>query len=437
MPGLSCLAILDKKGKSLILKNYKSDLPNDFLESFNKKMIEISEENNPPMFRTKGITYFFKKHENITIMSAGKGEQDAIETVCFINCIEKLLKEYFGSLEVDSVRDNLILIYELLDEVADNGRPQITESKLLKNYITSSAHVFRKKKKHKNKALQMAKAMTSAVPWRPGKYKYSKNETYLDVIEKISMLVTAEGQVLRSEVVGTLHMNCKLSGTPELVLGLNDKKFFEINQTQTTRKKKAVDIQDIKFHQCVRLAKFENDRTISFVPPDGEFDLITYRMQCPLKSLFSMKIDYICETETVCHFVVNAKTNYKQKVSANFVEFLIPLPIDCQGLKTKCSKGKAKHVPDKNIVAWKLNSLPGKREATMEVKLTMPSLKGARANFKSRPVEVNFDIAHYTMSVLKVRYLKIKAKSNYHSMSWVRYVAPNGSFPIRTQNNAL
>ena len=55
------------------------------------------------------------------------------------------------------------------------------------------------------------------------------------------------------------------------------------------------------------------------------------------------------------------------------------------------------------MVAWKLNSLPGKREATMEVKLTMPSLKGARANFKSRPVEVNFDIAHYTLYFSKIK----------------------------------
>ena len=175
MPGLSCLAILDKKGKSLILKNYKSDLPNDFLECFNKKMIELSEEDNPPMFRTRGMTYFFKKHENITIMGAGKGEQDAIEMVCFISSIEKLLKNYFGSLEADSVKDNLILIYELLDEIADNGRPQITEEKLLKNYVTTSANVLEIKKKNKGKVMQMAKAMTSAVPWRPGTYKYSKN----------------------------------------------------------------------------------------------------------------------------------------------------------------------------------------------------------------------------------------------------------------------
>ena len=30
----------------------------------------------------------------------------------------------------------------------------------------------------------------------------------------------------------------------------------------------------MKFHQCVRLASFERDRTISFIPPDGAFDLM-------------------------------------------------------------------------------------------------------------------------------------------------------------------
>ena len=435
MPGLSCLAILDKKGKSLILKNYKNDLASDYLTVFNKKMIEFSEETSPPLFLENSISYFYKRYKNITLMGAGKGKQDAIQMLSFMESVIKLLQEFFGGLDANCVKDNLILIYELLDEVADNGKPQMTETKLLKNYVTSNAKKM--KKKQKKKAQQMGKAMTSAVPWRPGTYKYSKNEAYLDVIEKITMLVAPGGNVLRSEVEGTLHMNCKLSGTPELMLGLNDKKFFEINKSKSLKKKKSVDIQDIKFHQCVRLAKFENDRTISFVPPDGEFDLITYRMQCPFKSLFTVNIEYLTETDTMCHFVVKAKTNYKSKVSANFIEFLVPLPIDCQGVKTKCSKGRAKHTPDKNLVTWKLTSFAGKKEASMEVKLTRPSLKGAYANFKARPVQVQFDIAHYTLSGLNVRYLKIKEKSKYHSLSWVRYAAQNGNFIIRTHDNLL
>jgi hypothetical protein len=50
-------------------------------------------------------------------------------------------------------------------------------------------------------------------------------------------------------------------------------------------KGKAVEMEDIKFHQCVRLARFENDRTISFIPPDGEFELMSYRLNTHVKPL--------------------------------------------------------------------------------------------------------------------------------------------------------
>ena len=43
-------------------------------------------------------------------------------------------------------------------------------------------------------------------------------------------------------------------------------------------KNKSVELEDVKFHQCVRLSRFENDRTISFIPPDGEFELMSYRL---------------------------------------------------------------------------------------------------------------------------------------------------------------
>lgn len=42
--------------------------------------------------------------------------------------------EYFKELEEESIRDNFVIIYELLDEVMDFGYPQTTESKILQEY---------------------------------------------------------------------------------------------------------------------------------------------------------------------------------------------------------------------------------------------------------------------------------------------------------------
>ena len=49
----------------------------------------------------------------------------------------------------------------------------------------------------------------------------------------------------------------------------------------------------MKFHPCVRLSNFANDRSISFIPPDGEFDLLSYRLDIKVKPLFlvDVKVD--------------------------------------------------------------------------------------------------------------------------------------------------
>lgn len=47
----------------------------------------------------------------------------------------QIFLEYFKELEEESIRDNFVLIYELLDEVMDFGFPQTTDSKILQEYV--------------------------------------------------------------------------------------------------------------------------------------------------------------------------------------------------------------------------------------------------------------------------------------------------------------
>ena len=43
----------------------------------------------------------------------------------------QVFTEYFKELEEESIRDNFVIIYELLDELVDFGYPQFTETKIL------------------------------------------------------------------------------------------------------------------------------------------------------------------------------------------------------------------------------------------------------------------------------------------------------------------
>lgn len=87
----------------------------------------------------------------------------------------------------------------------------------------------------------------------------------------------------------------------------------------------------MKFHSCVRLSKFENDRVISFIPPDGEFELASYRLDVRVKPLFSVEVipDRKPNSNKI-EFAVKVKSNFKQKSTANNVEIFIPVPDDAE-----------------------------------------------------------------------------------------------------------
>ena len=46
------------------------------------------------------------------------------------------MQEYFKEVEEESIRDNFVICYELLDELVDFGYPQTTDAKILQEYIT-------------------------------------------------------------------------------------------------------------------------------------------------------------------------------------------------------------------------------------------------------------------------------------------------------------
>lgn len=83
--------------------------------------------------------------------------------------------------------------------------------------------------------------------------------------------MTTKGNVLSGEVSGKVIMKAYLTGMPECKLGLNDKL---ISRSQRPGRFKEVSFTDVVFHQCVHLRQFDSDRTISFIPADGEFELM-------------------------------------------------------------------------------------------------------------------------------------------------------------------
>ena len=113
---------------------------------------------------------------------------------------------------------------------------------------------------------------------RPPNIHYEENELWIDVIEQVNLLVSSTRTILNADVEGRIVLKTCLSGEPECIFGFNDKLFLQSHSDSRGRQPRsdALELDDIKFHQCVKLGRFSQDRTIAFVPPDGEFTLMRY-----------------------------------------------------------------------------------------------------------------------------------------------------------------
>ncbi|MCJ1467006.1 AP-1 complex subunit mu-1-Iike [Pseudocyphellaria aurata] len=400
------------------------------VERFPVLLSEAEEESSavPPCFSDEGINYLYIRHNNLYLLALTKRNTNAAEILLFLHKIVEVFTEYFKELEEESIRDNFVVIYELLDEMMDFGYPQTTESKILQEYITQESHKLEIQ-------ARPPIAVTNAVSWRSEGIRYRKNEVFLDVIESLNLLVSSTGNVLRSEILGAVKLKCYLSGMPELRLGLNDKAMFETTGRAT--RGKAVEMEDVKFHQCVRLSRFENDRTISFIPPDGEFELMSYRLNTQVKPLIWVESD--------------ARAQFKRRSTANNVEILVPVPEDADSPRFRTNIGSVHYAPEKSAIIWKIKQFGGGKEFLMRAELGLPSVKGddehgggmtggfggsmggaQGAGKGKRPISVKFEIPYFTTSGIQVRYLKIiEPKLQYPSLPWVRYITQSGDIAVR------
>jgi AP-2 complex subunit mu-1 len=121
-----------------------------------------------------------------------------------------------------------ILRLFVFKECIDFGYPQILAVDLLTKYIKSANSNEDKIKSLRQVDDKITSEITGAIDWRePDKYKYRKNEVYIDIVESVNLLKSVKGEVLKNDVSGKVMVKTFLSGMPECKFGMNDKLVLE------------------------------------------------------------------------------------------------------------------------------------------------------------------------------------------------------------------
>lgn len=207
--------------------------------------------------------------DDIFLLATTTRESSPLLIIEFLHRIVELFEEYFSSLDEDTIKDNFSIIYQLLEEMVDYGFALITEPNLLKSMIPPPSLVAQitqavtfNNAGMANISDMLPDSTLSNMPWRKSDVHYSANEIYLDIVEEIDAIVDKRDVIVTSEVSGSIQANCKLSGLPDLLLTFTNPQL----------------IDDCSFHPCVRYNRFEKEKSVSFVPPDGAFELMRYRV---------------------------------------------------------------------------------------------------------------------------------------------------------------
>ncbi|KAJ3062477.1 hypothetical protein HK102_008750, partial [Quaeritorhiza haematococci] len=294
--------------------------------------------------------------------------------------------------------------------VCDFGYPQNTEAETLKLYITTEGV---KSERAVEEASRIAIQATGAVAWRRPDIKYRKNEAFIDVIESVNLLMSAQGNLLRADVSGQILMRAYLSGMPECKFGLNDRVLLEKEGkvgpnakpgASGPRKTGVVELDDCQFHQCVKLSNFESSRTINFIPPDGEFELMKYRttenINLPfrvhpfVKELDKLKVEY----------KVSIRSQFSNKVFAQNIIIKIPTPLNTASTRIAVTAGKAKYVGSENCIVWKIPRFQGQQEYLFSAEAEL-SATTVKKQWSRPPISMDFQVLMFTASGLMVRFL--------------------------------
>uniref|UniRef100_A0A7C9E285 MHD domain-containing protein n=1 Tax=Opuntia streptacantha TaxID=393608 RepID=A0A7C9E285_OPUST len=409
---ISQFFVLSQRGDNIVFRDYRGDVPKGSTEIFFRKVKfwkEDGEEEAPPVFNVDGVNYFHVKIVGLLFVATTRTNVSPSLVLELLQRIARVIKDYLGILSEESLRKNFVLVYELLDEVIQ-GTKRMPGTAVTKSVVANES----------------------------GGRK--REEIFVDIIEKISVTFSSSGYILTSEIDGTIQMKSYLSGNPEIRLALNEDVTIGRSGSSaygySSSGSGAVILDDCNFHESVHLDSFDLDRTLSLVPPDGEFPVMNYRMTQEFKPPF--RINALIEEagSLKAEVILKIRAEFSSSATANTILVQMPLPSYTSRVSFELEPGAVGQTTDfkeaNKRLEWSLKKIVGGAEHTLRAKLTFSQESHGNLTKEAGPVSMNFTIPMYNASRLQVKYLQIAKKSKaYNPYRWVRYVTQANSYVAR------
>lgn len=350
----SAVFFLNTKGNPIIQRLYRSDVSTTISKDFRKLL--LSSKAYLPIFFDNNISFVYTIENDVYCVMATRLNAPTMVAFEFLRCIVRIFTAYFGCpFSEEAIRNNFVLVYELLDEMMDNGYPQLTVLDTLRGAISLGKTKINGLIAPSRSLEKITTFITGSVDWRePNKYKYKKNEIFMDVYEAVNVLISSDNTILHADISGKIIMKAFLTGMPECKVSLNEIISIDTTTNNNQSNTKSIVIDDVSFHRCVNLSRFEQDHSISFIPPDGEFTLMKYRINNRVTVPFIVTPSITFAGRHKVEYKITLKRNFSRSFVATNVSVIIPVPPNTASAKCSTTQGRAKLIEGKNVIIWSI-----------------------------------------------------------------------------------
>ncbi|EEB14295.1 AP-3 complex subunit mu-1, putative [Pediculus humanus corporis] len=400
------LFIINLSGDVFMEKHWKSVISRSVCDYFFDEQRKVSSpEDIPPVIATP-------HHYLIRIYRCGI----FLVAACMSEVVDTF-EDYFNDCTESIIKEHYVVVYELLDEMLDNGFPLATESNILKelikppNILRTIANTVTGKS---NVSDTLPSGQLSNIPWRRTGVKYTNNEAYFDVVEEVDAIIDKTGVAVFAEIQGYIGCCIKLSGMPDLTLSFMNPRLFD----------------DVSFHPCVRFKRWESERVLSFIPPDGNFRLMSYHIGSQSIVAIPIYVRHSISFREGNNGKLDVTVGPKQTIGRTVENVIIeiPMPKSVLNCSLVTTQGKYSFDPVTKILLWEVGRIEVTKLPNIRGSISTQSNSGA---INSKPtINVQFTINQLAVSGLKVNRLDMH-QERYKPFKGVKYITKAGKFQIR------
>lgn len=413
------LFIINSSGDVFMEKHWKSIIHRSVCDYFfDAQRKAACPEDVPPVIVTPHHYLISIYRCQLFLVAVCMSEVPPLFVIEFLHRVVDTFEDYFNECTESLIKEHYVVVYELLDEMLDNGFPLATESNILKelikppNILRTIANTVTGRS---NVSATLPTGQLSNIPWRRTGVKYTNNEAYFDVVEEVDAIIDKSGATVFAEIQGYIDCCIKLSGMPDLTLSFVNPRLFD----------------DVSFHPCVRFKRWESERILSFVPPDGNFRLMSYHIGSQNLVVIPVYIRHSISFRETGGGRLDITVGPKQTMGKTVEGVILEIPMAKSVLNVTLTptQGKYSFDPVGKVLVWEVGRIETTRLPNIRGTINLQS--GAPPPESNPQITVMFSINQLAVSGLKVNRLDMYGEK-YKPFKGVKYVTKAGRFQVRT-----